>query len=128
MTGAGRGIGRAIAERFGREGARVVVNDIGAHADDVALAVTQAGGEGLGVVADVSHKDEVDRLFDSALDALPIEFREVVILRDIEDMSYKEIAGVAAIPIGTVMSRLARGRRLLLDELARRRAGDPDGL
>jgi RNA polymerase sigma-70 factor (ECF subfamily) len=68
------------------------------------------------------------RLFDSALDALPIEFREVVILRDIEDMSYKEIAGVAAIPIGTVMSRLARGRRLLLDELARRRGGGPDGL
>jgi 3-oxoacyl-[acyl-carrier protein] reductase len=68
VTGAGRGIGRAVVERFGREGARVVVNDIGAQANEVALAVTQAGGEGLPVVADVSQKTEVDRLFDTALD------------------------------------------------------------
>jgi RNA polymerase sigma-70 factor (ECF subfamily) len=68
------------------------------------------------------------QLFDAALTALPIEFREAVVLRDVEDLSYKEIAGIADVPIGTVMSRLARGRRLLLGELARMRKGDPDGM
>lgn len=47
------------------------------------------------------------------LEKLPLEFREIVILREMEDFSYKEIAEIANIPIGTVMSRLARGRRLL---------------
>ncbi len=45
-----------------------------------------------------------------ALQGLPAEFREVVVLREIEGLSYKEIAGVADIPVGTVMSRLARAR------------------
>ncbi len=48
-----------------------------------------------------------------ALDSLPDAFREVVILADIEDFSYKEIAELLGIPIGTVMSRLHRGRRQL---------------
>ena len=47
------------------------------------------------------------------LQALPTEYREVLILREMQDCSYKEIAAIAGIPIGTVMSRLARGRRLL---------------
>lgn len=57
-----------------------------------------------------------------AVAALPLEYREVVVLRDLEDMSYKEIATIAGIPIGTVMSRLARGRDRLRAELTRRRA------
>jgi RNA polymerase sigma-70 factor, ECF subfamily len=44
---------------------------------------------------------------------LPVEFREVLVLRELEGLSYKEIAQVAGMPIGTVMSRLARGRRQL---------------
>ena len=47
------------------------------------------------------------------LDKLPVEFREVIVLRELEGMSYKEIAQVSGVPIGTVMSRLARGRKQL---------------
>jgi RNA polymerase sigma factor (sigma-70 family) len=48
-----------------------------------------------------------------ALDELPVEFREVIVLRELEGMSYKQIAELAAIPVGTVMSRLARARERL---------------
>jgi len=48
-----------------------------------------------------------------ALDALPEEFRLAVVLSDVEEMSYKEIADIMGCPIGTVMSRLHRGRKLL---------------
>ena len=55
----------------------------------------------------------------SALEELPAEFREVVVLRELEELSYREIAEVAGIPVGTVMSRLARARRRLQAALAR---------
>ncbi len=48
------------------------------------------------------------------LEQLPVEFREVLVLRELEGLSYKEIAQVSGVPIGTVMSRLARGRKQLL--------------
>ena len=48
-----------------------------------------------------------------ALEALPLEFREVLILRELEELSYREIAAQTAIPMGTVMSRLARARQKL---------------
>ena len=53
-----------------------------------------------------------------ALEELPAEFREIVILRELEGLSYKEIAEVTAIPVGTVMSRLARARARLQKLLA----------
>jgi len=52
-----------------------------------------------------------------ALEALPVAFREVIILKELEELSYKEIAAVMGVPIGTVMSRLARGREMLKKEL-----------
>ena len=64
----------------------------------------------------LSRADDARRV-NQALARLPLEFREAVVLRDLQDLSYKEIAEVAAIPIGTVMSRLARGRKLLLADL-----------
>ena len=52
-----------------------------------------------------------------ALEELPAEFREVLVLRELEEMSYKELARILEIPIGTVMSRLARARKRLLEIL-----------
>ncbi len=52
-----------------------------------------------------------------ALESLPLEFREVLVMRELEGMTYKEIADVADVPLGTVMSRLARARAQLHDRL-----------
>jgi len=57
------------------------------------------------------------RMLNEAIAALPVQFREVLILRELEDLSYKDIARIADVPIGTVMSRLARARRLLSDSM-----------
>lgn len=63
--------------------------------------------------------DSERRALTSALDGLAPEFREAVILREIEGLSYQEIARVAGVPVGTVMSRLARGRERLRRALKR---------
>jgi RNA polymerase sigma-70 factor (ECF subfamily) len=66
----------------------------------------------------------VDRLsIDAALDALPEEFRVAVVLRDVADLDYAEIAATLDIPVGTVKSRIARGRGQLADVLGNRGAG-----
>ncbi|MCE9580675.1 MAG: sigma-70 family RNA polymerase sigma factor [Deltaproteobacteria bacterium] len=72
-----------------------------------AAAETQKSPEGLLLERSVS--DDVQR----ALDALPDDFRTAVVLCDVEGLSYKEIADIMECPVGTVMSRLFRGRRLL---------------
>jgi RNA polymerase sigma-70 factor (ECF subfamily) len=64
-----------------------------------------------------SEQRQLGREIDRAVAALPPEFREVVILREVQDLSYKEIAAVIDAPIGTVMSRLARARKLLQTSL-----------
>jgi len=54
----------------------------------------------------------------TALDEISPDFKSVVLLADVEDFSYKEVAEILGIPIGTVMSRLSRGRKLLRESLA----------
>jgi len=58
----------------------------------------------------------------NALSELPVPYREMILLSDMEELSYKEIAQVLAVPIGTVMSRLSRGRKMLRQALL---AGSP---
>ena len=83
--------------------------------DEALVAVTWETPETL-ALASVSRQ-----ALQTALDELPIAYREVILLCDVEEMKYKDIAEVLSIPIGTVMSRLARGRKLLRQMLA----GDP---
>jgi RNA polymerase sigma-70 factor (ECF subfamily) len=63
-------------------------------------------------------QDADRRLLHRCLEELPLEFRETLILRELEGLSYKEISTVMEVPIGTVMSRLARGRALLQQQFA----------
>ncbi len=59
-------------------------------------------------------------LLKEALGEMPLEFREMLILRELEGLSYKEIAEISSLPIGTVMSRLARARKRLQESLVDR--------
>jgi len=52
-----------------------------------------------------------------ALDRIPVDFRAVILLVDVQEFSYKEAAGIMSVPEGTVMSRLSRGRKLLREQL-----------
>src|SRR4026209_917549 len=65
----------------------------------------------------------LDADLQAVLDALPDAFRQAVWLRDVEEFSYAEIARIVGVPIGTVMSRISRGRKLLYERLAGSRAG-----
>ena len=92
-------------------------------ADMVAIedeGLLSADAESLGHAAPAESNPEVivlqsaqKKLVNQALEELPIAYREVLVMRELEDLSYKEIAQAAGVPIGTVMSRLARGRELL---------------
>jgi RNA polymerase sigma-70 factor (ECF subfamily) len=90
---------------------------------DAVPRMTRACADPESVVA----SGEEMRLLDRALAGLPVEFREALVLRELEDLSYKEIAATLDIPIGTVMSRLARGRLLLLDSF-RTLSGEDHGM
>jgi len=73
------------------------------------------------LIAQVS-RDAVQR----ALDHLPVHFREILLLCEVEEMSYQEMAETLAIPIGTVMSRLSRARKALRKVLEQKPEGKPE--
>jgi RNA polymerase sigma factor (sigma-70 family) len=73
------------------------------------------------------HRDE-QRMLQRLMAALPEEQREVLVLREIEDMGYREIAAVTRLPIGTVMSRLARARAALRTRWLQEAQGEPHGV
>ncbi len=62
-------------------------------------------------------RNEDQQLLHQAIEQLAPEYREVIVLRELEGFSYKDIAGIAGIPLGTVMSRLARARERLQQAL-----------
>ena len=62
------------------------------------------------------HLSDEDVL--AALEKVSVQYREVVLLADVQEFSYKEIAATLGVPVGTVMSRLSRGRKMLRAELA----------
>jgi RNA polymerase sigma-70 factor, ECF subfamily len=80
--------------------------------DDAAVAGTAFVSSAPNPEVTAIHADHRSRL-DTVMAALPREFREVLLLREVEDLSYREIAAITGAPIGTVMSRLSRGRALL---------------
>ena len=92
-------------------------------------------GEGAGVLVDgapdperVAIGADHGRKLDKAIAELPEEFRAVLILREMEDMSYRDIAQATGTPIGTVMSRLARARALLKEKWLSDVEGVHDGV
>ena len=91
---------------------------IAGHADfDEAIHTPGAGPANPETLALRGERSEALR---QALDTLPAEYREVIVLRELEQLSYQEIAEIAGIPIGTVMSRLSRARRRLQEILTLR--------
>ena len=85
----------------------VPIADTDEPGDGMTLTSTAAGPEATAI------QDGERLLLEQLIDAMPAEFREVLILREIEELSYREIATVIGAPVGTVMSRLARARAAL---------------
>ncbi len=82
--------------------------------DDWARLAAPSGDEPPAVAMRRADRAQVN----AAIAALPVAFREVIVLRELEDLSYGDIARIAEIPVGTVMSRLSRARALLRIALA----------
>jgi RNA polymerase sigma-70 factor (ECF subfamily) len=86
-----------------------------------------SGASNLATPETLLLRDTLAPELQAAIDALPETFREAVWLRDVEEFSYAEIAGMLDVPIGTVMSRISRGRHLLFERLNPARAAALSG-
>ena len=86
--------------------------------DRVEQAAQLGGPAELDTPERILMRATLDADLQAALDSLPEAFREAVWLRDVEEFSYAEMAEMLGIPIGTVMSRISRGRRLLFEKLS----------
>ena len=100
--------------RKNRSAALVVVEDL--EAVEQAQASRAAALDGSGIVTPEAALIDAARL-ETAISELPMPFRETLVLRDVQGLDYREIAQVTGVPIGTVMSRLARARRRLIAAL-----------
>lgn len=100
----------------GARGAVSLVVHESSLSEEAAAQMTQYADPGPSPEEEVFRKSDINgvRL---AIEAIPEPFREVIVLRELEELSYAEIAEVTGVPIGTVMSRLARGRAMLAKEL-----------
>jgi RNA polymerase sigma factor (sigma-70 family) len=76
---------------------------------------------------DSIRRDE-ERTLERLLAGLPEDYREILILREVEDMDYRQIAAIVNVPLGTVMSRLARARALLRKHWLQQVEGEPRGV
>ena len=107
----------------GRGGTVSLVVHEGSLSEEAAAALNQHPDPAPTPEEEVFRKADANRVR-SAIEAIPDPFREVVVLRDLEELSYAEIAEVTAVPVGTVMSRLSRGRAMLAKELLPARIHD----
>lgn len=98
-----------------------VRNPVDVNSETVELAADQRGDEQ--TPEQLLSRATLDSDLQEALDGLPEAFRQAVWLRDVEEFSYAEIARIVDVPIGTVMSRISRGRRMLFERLAPKRSG-----
>jgi RNA polymerase sigma-70 factor (ECF subfamily) len=106
-----------------RDAARDAVD---VDSDRVEEAAAAPGGPTEGETPErILMRSTLDADLQAALDALPETFRQAVWLRDVEEFSYAEIAAMLEVPIGTVMSRISRGRRLLFQRLSPSRGAAP---
>jgi len=96
-----------------RRGAMSVPFDEDLHAIDSANPPPTMGAIAADPEGTLSRMQDA-RLLQRALEGIAPEFREALVLREVEDLSYKDMASVLGVPIGTVMSRLSRARRMLL--------------
>ena len=97
----------------------MVDTEVAEHAADLASGpARQAAPAGSETPESLLVRDALAPDLQGALDALPEVFRQAVWLRDVEEFSYAEISEMLSIPVGTVMSRISRGRRLLYEQLS----------